>query len=512
MSYRVLSRDAGRREVRRVDLPVVPWTPMSGGYYGWGYTSKLGVPDWEVQDPNTYSPRLVWAPVYLKQIVAFYGGALAQGADNRLYYWGDFPFVDSQFQPTLHPFDPGEPVKIHVLEGLYWGMPIFLIGLESGRVWCLGTNDFGQLGLGIADFSYVAETFTEVPLLRGFAKIGVFMAGRNVNPIPTFPVLCVYGVHGNDMYLWGDFVESGPSAPALYQRFSYPVVDVASPDTDRSNCERPSCWGALITLSNGDVYFRGTSDTGAALAIGFHEDSRLFTLTKHPHLSGVKKILKLGPEFIDITHSESRCVALKSDGSIWCWGYVTLYTDGTSRDEFVYTPIRIPGLSKIADIAANLDVLFALDAHGDVWVWGGRAGYADARRGLGEGAPVNVPPQKIPGMPMISALGTPSSAAFAIPKSSIPIEKPVRPGGEADLESIAWLWDEWNWAPEEGWPTNWPWGEAHPWLGGDAAPLPAGYTDKPDWSWLWTWDWQMTEEGPENIPWGDAHPWKVPEM
>ena len=64
-------------------------------------------------------------------------------------------------------------------------------------------------------------------------------------------------------------------------------------------------------------------------------------------------------------------LALKADGSVWAWGfnYYGQASDGTSRGN-VLGPIQVKGLSGVKAIAAGGDTSLALKSDGTVWAWG----------------------------------------------------------------------------------------------------------------------------------------------
>ena len=62
--------------------------------------------------------------------------------------------------------------------------------------------------------------------------------------------------------------------------------------------------------------------------------------------------------------------ALKSDGTVWAWGYGGngLLGNGTTANSSV--PVRVRGLAHVTAIAAGWATAFGLKADGTVWAWG----------------------------------------------------------------------------------------------------------------------------------------------
>jgi alpha-tubulin suppressor-like RCC1 family protein len=63
-------------------------------------------------------------------------------------------------------------------------------------------------------------------------------------------------------------------------------------------------------------------------------------------------------------------VTLKSDGTVWTWGYnySGILGDGTTINRS--TPVQVLGLSEIVAIAAGNGCSVALKSDGTVWTWG----------------------------------------------------------------------------------------------------------------------------------------------
>ncbi|MFF2532342.1 hypothetical protein ACFVS2_25870 [Brevibacillus sp. NPDC058079] len=59
--------------------------------------------------------------------------------------------------------------------------------------------------------------------------------------------------------------------------------------------------------------------------------------------------------------------ALKADGTVWAVG---THTYIPTLQNTKYTPVQIPGLTNIKDIAVGQQHMLAVDGNGDVWAWG----------------------------------------------------------------------------------------------------------------------------------------------
>ena len=77
-------------------------------------------------------------------------------------------------------------------------------------------------------------------------------------------------------------------------------------------------------------------------------------------------------------------LALKSDGTVWAWGFNTYgeLGDGTTTNRF--SPVQVSGLTDVVAVAAGLSHGLALKSDGTVWAWG-----PNSNGQLGDGTTTN---------------------------------------------------------------------------------------------------------------------------
>ncbi|MCK4261195.1 MAG: hypothetical protein KAX49_19630 [Halanaerobiales bacterium] len=63
-------------------------------------------------------------------------------------------------------------------------------------------------------------------------------------------------------------------------------------------------------------------------------------------------------------------IALKSDGTVWTWGYNWSGQLGDGTISHKTTPVQVSNLSDITAIAAGDSHTIALKSDGTVWTWG----------------------------------------------------------------------------------------------------------------------------------------------
>src|SRR6266403_2080421 len=119
---------------------------------------------------------------------------------------------------------------------------------------------------------------------------------------------------------------------------------------------------SLALKGDGTVWAWGYNAQGE-LGNGTNSDS--YVPIQVSNLSGV----------VAIAAGAYHSLALKSDGTVWAWGY-NLYgqlgngTNGPSPSADVHTPVEVSNISGVLAIAGAYDHNLALKTDGTVWAWG----------------------------------------------------------------------------------------------------------------------------------------------
>ena len=74
---------------------------------------------------------------------------------------------------------------------------------------------------------------------------------------------------------------------------------------------------------------------------------------------------------LSVTASTNHAAALKTDGTVWAWGYNAYgqVGDGTTNNS-VSVPVQVQLLSGVVSVSAGIDYTVALKSDGTVWAWG----------------------------------------------------------------------------------------------------------------------------------------------
>jgi alpha-tubulin suppressor-like RCC1 family protein len=234
----------------------------------------------------------------------------------------------------------------------------------SGSVWCWGDNSHGQLGLGLAFDAGVAVP-TQVTL--GFAATQLELHFEHVCALSGAGALWCWGMNSEGQLGTNDaaFPEPDHATPqAISAGTQWKQVDTGQGHTCGIQSDGSLwCWGR-----NSD----GQAGQNMGAMIQLHVPTRVGTETQWAHVNSTQ---------------QGSC-ALKTDGSMWCWGY--LYDQPISAMNTVqYGPKQIGTRTDWAQIAMETFSLCARDTSAHVWCMGrnvegelGVGDFNDTRYGL----------------------------------------------------------------------------------------------------------------------------------
>jgi len=174
-----------------------------------------------------------------------------------------------------------------------------------------------------------------------------------------------------------------------------PVPASGPPGTVRQIAAGYFTSAALI--SDGTVWVWGSNNSGA-LGTG-SSGGWVATPQQVPGLSSVTQIA-LG--IVDV-------YAVRSDGTLWAWGFNQSGQLGNGTTAASYQPVRVPGLTGITQVSAGTGYVLARRSDGTVWAWG------DNSRGfLGDGTTAGrLTPERVPGLTGITEVAA-NWASFAV--------------------------------------------------------------------------------------------------
>ena len=287
---------------------------------------------------------------------------------------------------------------------------------DTGKVFCWGRNDSGQLGNG---------TFVDSKIPTEVVGLATRAQGISAGPAHT----CALLIDGS-VACWGSNLGNAfGTVPG--ENFQKPVLAWAGGNFRASSIDagefatcvvlisgQSSCWGDNtfgrfgvdipsghpISASGwttptrqvvvGPAHACGLSNTnevtcaGRAGRIGFSTDTNVIAPSSYHYPT---KIPGLSAKFSSISAGNFHSCGVTSDGAVFCWGEDFLGTLGASPI-VSRGVIKVGGLpSRIAKVSAGYDKNCALDVMGQIYCWGGGFATTSGRTTL----PPVIPPAKI---------------------------------------------------------------------------------------------------------------------
>ena len=180
--------------------------------------------------------------------------------------------------------------------------------------------------------------------------------------------------------------------------FNGPVGAVNPPGSYGGTAVEAGGFHTVALKNGGTVWAWGDNSTGQLGdgTVGINRGTPV-------QVSGLTNVLA-------IAGGGSHTVALKSDGTVWAWGYNYNGQLGDGTTTFRTTPVPVSGLSNVLALAAGSYHTVALKSDGTVWAWG------DNRAGqLGDGTTINrLTPVQVSGLSNVLALAAGSYHTVAL--------------------------------------------------------------------------------------------------
>lgn len=235
---------------------------------------------------------------------------------------------------------------------------------SDGSAWAFGGNAYGQLGLGHT------TSKTEPTRIPGIYSARAVAAGGD-HSLVLDQDGAVYGFGDN---------ANGQSADAA----------------DRSVATPTKVAGLVASaLAAGNYHSLAVREDGTVAAWGLNNAGQLgdgtVTSSSKPvtvdSLTDVTQVAAGG-----LPGWAGHSLALRSDGTVWAWGYGKSGQLGDGQKGSSLRPVKVFGLTDVTAVAAAGDTSYALKSDGTVWAWGanayGQLGNTASRRV--EPAPVKV--------------------------------------------------------------------------------------------------------------------------
>jgi alpha-tubulin suppressor-like RCC1 family protein len=268
--------------------------------------------------------------------------------DNTLWCWGtntngELGIGDPNTPPVVRPVNVSA-LGAHVTQVSVAAGYFVCARTDDGRLWCWGSNSYGQLAHEPISASGDARSPVRVEALGDDVA---FVAAGNTS------TCALTGDSG--AWCWG----LGPLGYAQVTATATPglVSSTAAPFAELGVGAGHAC----AVDAEGALWCWGTNTRGQ-LGTGNRNDS-----TTPVSVSGMSDVVELA---VGWTHT----CALKSDRSVWCWGsaqYGQLGEGSSGLNVYSAVPRQVTALGNTAvELSTHGSHTCARDADGAVWCWG----------------------------------------------------------------------------------------------------------------------------------------------
>ena len=297
------------------------------------------------------------------------------------------------------------------------------VALKSdGTVWAWGYNGNGELGNGTLPNGTHLNSSVPVQVL-GLSGVRAIAIGYSHNlALLSDGTVCAWGSNASGQL--GNGTLTSASTPVAVTGLS--SVTAISAGSSHS----------LAVSSDGTVWAWGVNNLGE-LGNGTQTNSSMPV-----HVSGLTNVSA-------IAGGDTHSVALKNDGTVWAWGSNQLGQVGNgSTTQVITAPVQVSGLTGVIAIASGKGThSLALKSDTTVWAWGYN-GYG----GLGTGTtlPSQIPVQTA-GVSGAVAIATGYGHSIAFIDTLAPTASPTQapPANGAGWNNIDVVVN-WNWTDNPG--------------------------------------------------------------
>jgi alpha-tubulin suppressor-like RCC1 family protein len=336
----------------------------------------------------------------------FYHSA-ALGTDGSLWTWGSNNFGELGKGTTS---DSSTPAKLTSISGVsaVTGGNDHMVALKSdGTVWAWGYNYHGELGNGTKTGNTANSTPGQVLTAAATPLTGITaVRGGFWHTLALKSDGTVWAWGNNDYGQLGN----GSVTP------QYGGVAYAAQVTGLSNVVAIAAghWHSVAVKSDGSVWTwgfngQGGSDPNSKGQLGDGTEINRSSPVRVLGAGGAGTALS---GITLIAAGGSHTLALKSDGTLWSWGYNNLgqLGDGTLTGRLI--PVQAAsGVSNISALAAGVTMSLALKSDGTVWSWGdGRSG----QLGYSVASIYNPTPAAITGLSSVTAIHSEWDSSLAL--------------------------------------------------------------------------------------------------
>jgi alpha-tubulin suppressor-like RCC1 family protein len=314
---------------------------------------------------------------------------------NQIWCWGNNYYgqlgigKDSNYYQTYYRF-PRQVTLVGKVKGVSAGYSSTCVIKQDNSLWCWGGNDSGQLG----DGTFINRTFPHMKITDNVLQI-------SANQYHTCAI-----IYDNSLWCWGrnlygqlglGFSGGNINTP---QKVTEEVASVSVGENHTCSMKQdnsPLCWGdnqlgqlgdgtniqrlspypvkisdIFISVSSGDAHTCALMSDRSVWCWGYNYYGQLGIGSSTSYCGGwydCKNPAKIMDGVVQFSAGGYHTCAVKTDGSLWCWGYngYGQLGDGTytNRD----TPFQIMS-SEVSSVALGGYHTCAIKRDGSLWCWG----------------------------------------------------------------------------------------------------------------------------------------------
>jgi alpha-tubulin suppressor-like RCC1 family protein len=351
-----------------ISLTIINAPPTVGALWNWGKNNYGKLGDNSTIDKSspvqTIASGTNWANVSYG-----YAHALAVKSDGTLWAWGGNNYGMLGNNDAI---DRSSPVQT-VAGGTNWSSvaagSFFSAAIKTdGTLWTWGNNFYGQLG----NNTRISGSFgvsSPIQTISGGSNWKQVSIGRsNISTIKTDGTLWSWGV--------GDSGELGNNQNGANLWFSSPIQTISGGNN----------WA---TVSAGNQNCAAIKTDGTLWLWGLNNQGQLGDNTVTSKSSPVQTITG-GTNWSKVSAGGYTPLAIKTDGTLWSWGYNDFGSIGDNTAIKKSSPVQtITGGTNWSQVAAGQYFAAAIKTDGTLWMWGrNNAGQLGDNTTIGKLSPV----------------------------------------------------------------------------------------------------------------------------
>jgi alpha-tubulin suppressor-like RCC1 family protein len=312
--------------------------------YFWGANSPIGISGTNDTVANRSSPTQIGTSSWNKISVGFHGVAAVQ-TNGTLWTWGD-DYVGSLGRPDkIYRSSPTQVGALTNWAEVASGAGHCLAVKTDGTLWAWGMNTDGRLGTN--DTTYLNQVHKSSPTQVGSGTTWLKVA-------TTYSASFALKTDGT-LWAWGanSVGQLGLNISTASVRSS--PVQVSSPNGYNWTTIAAGKYSAAGITSN-DALFTWGGDINNYGNLGLNS---LGNRSQPTQVNGAWSK-------IDICTNDTGNVGIKSDGTLWQWGYGFFINGGANKS----SPTQIGSATNWKNVYANKYGAFATKTDDTAYVWG----------------------------------------------------------------------------------------------------------------------------------------------